>query len=180
VGVGTARADDPTLTARVRRGRGHQPVRVILDTNLTLPTGLAVVRAPLPAPTLIVHAEGLPPRHPNPEVEHLAVRRGPGGVDLGDLLARLAGRGIVHLLVEGGSAVYARFLEAGLADRLVFLVAPKLAGADGVPVFALPGPARISDVMALTNVQVHRLGDDVLVEGTPAYEFAARAGAAQQ
>lgn len=177
VGAGTSCADDPTLTTRLPRGRDRQPVRVVLDTDLKLPSGLTVVGAPLPTPTLVVHAEGLSPRRPTPEVEHLAVRRGTGGVDLGDLLAGLAARGIVHLLVEGRSAVFARFLEAGLADRVVLLVAPEHAGAKDTPAFALPWPPRIGDVMSLTHVQVHRAGDDVVIEGRPAYERAARAGA---
>ena len=79
-------------------------------------------------------------RRVRPGVELLRCKRGKGGVDLRDLLAKLAARGVTHLLVEGGARVHARFLEAGLVDRVAVLVAPKLAGADGVPLVAGRGP----------------------------------------
>jgi diaminohydroxyphosphoribosylaminopyrimidine deaminase/5-amino-6-(5-phosphoribosylamino)uracil reductase len=168
VGAGTARADDPRLTTRLPGGRGRDPLRVVLDTRLTLPRGLALLHPRSPAPTLVAHAAGLrPPRRSARGVEYLAVRPGPGGLSLRDLLARLAARGVVHLLVEGGARVHARFLAAGLVDRVAVLVAPKLAGADGVPLAATRGPARMKDALTLEGVEVVRLGDDVLVTGTP-------------
>jgi diaminohydroxyphosphoribosylaminopyrimidine deaminase/5-amino-6-(5-phosphoribosylamino)uracil reductase len=47
------------------------------------------------------------------------------------------------------------------------LVAPKLAGADGVPLAAGKGPARMADALRLDEVQIERIGDDVLVIGRP-------------
>jgi len=166
VGAGTARADDPALTTRLPGGR--DPVRVVLDTTLALSPRLRLFTGRSPAPTLWVHAApALPPRllRLAPAVELLRCRRGPGGVSLPDLLARLAARGITHLLVEGGAEIHARFLAAGLVDELAVVVAPKLAGADGVPLAAMPGPALMADALTLSGVRVTRLGDDVLVQG---------------
>ena len=162
VGSGTARADDPRLTARLPGGRGRDPLRIVLATGLDLPGDLALLRGG--PPTLVAHASRRA-RGFGPGVETLRVKRGPGGVSLPDLLGRLAGRGVVHLLVEGGARVNASFLRAGLVDRMVVLVAPKLAGADGVPLAALRGPERMADAMALEDVEVERLGADVLVTG---------------
>jgi diaminohydroxyphosphoribosylaminopyrimidine deaminase/5-amino-6-(5-phosphoribosylamino)uracil reductase len=167
VGSGTARADDPRLTARLPGGGGRDPLRVVLDTDLRLPASLRLFRQRSPAPTLVAHAaRRVPPAFRG--AERLRCRRGPGGVDLGDLLGKLAARGVTHLLVEGGAEVAGAFLEAGLVDRLAVLVAPKLAGSDGVPLAALGGPARMKDALALEDVSVERLGDDVLVTGAPA------------
>jgi diaminohydroxyphosphoribosylaminopyrimidine deaminase/5-amino-6-(5-phosphoribosylamino)uracil reductase len=74
---------------------------------------------------------------------------------------------VTHLLVEGGARVHARFLAEGLVDRLVIFVAPKLAGGDGVPLLAGKGPARMRDALRLDEVQVERVGEDVLVIGRP-------------
>lgn len=166
VGSGTARADDPRLTTRLPGGKGRDPLRVVLDTELRLPPRLALFRGGSTAPTIVAHAPDARARRPaGPGVERLAVRRGKGGLSLPDLLAKLAARGVVHLLVEGGAAVHARFLEAGLVDRVMVFVAPKLLGADGVPLAALRGPARMAGAMSLRDVSVERLGDDVLVAG---------------
>jgi diaminohydroxyphosphoribosylaminopyrimidine deaminase/5-amino-6-(5-phosphoribosylamino)uracil reductase len=173
VGAGTARADDPRLTVRLPGGRGRDPVRVVLDTDLSLPATLKLFRARSGAPTVVAHACGRS-RRLGPGVELLRCRRGEGGVDLADLLAKLAARGITHLLVEGGARVHAAFLAAGLVDRAVVFVAPKLAGADGVPLFAGKGPARMADAIQLEGVEIARLGDDVLVQGTPVLSRAAQ------
>jgi diaminohydroxyphosphoribosylaminopyrimidine deaminase/5-amino-6-(5-phosphoribosylamino)uracil reductase len=166
VGAGTARADDPLLTTRLPGGSGHDPIRIVLDTDLRLPGTLKLFHPRSEAPTVVAHASSRTRRF-GPGVELVRCRRGKGGVDLRDLLARLADRGITHLLVEGGARVHARFLAEGLVDRVAVLVAPKLAGSDGVPLAAARGPARMADALRLDEVQVERVGDDVLVLGRP-------------
>ena len=54
-------------------------------------------------------------------------------------------------------------------NRLAIFVAPKLAGATGVPLAASPGPARMKDAIRLEDVEVERLEDDVLVQGRPVW-----------
>jgi diaminohydroxyphosphoribosylaminopyrimidine deaminase / 5-amino-6-(5-phosphoribosylamino)uracil reductase len=164
VGAGTARADDPALTARLPGGRGRDPVRVVLDSDLRLPARLRLFTQRSRAPTLVAHASARARRLPA-AVELLRCRRGPGGVDLHDLLRRLAARGITHLLVEGGARVHACFLAAGLVDEVAVVVAPKLAGGDGIPLLAGRGPARMADALQLEEVRVERLGVDALVSG---------------
>lgn len=176
VGAGTARTDDPRLTTRLEGGRGRDPLRVVLDTELSLPPRLALLRPRSTAPTLVAHASARS-RRVAPGVELLRCRRGKGGLDLRDLLAKLAARGVTHLLVEGGARVHARFLEEGLVDRMAVFVAPRLAGADGVPLAALAGPARMADTLRLVDLHVERLGDDVLVLGRPVRADAAGRGA---
>src|SRR6266498_1840895 len=141
-------------------------LRVVLDTELRLPPRLALLNPRSPAPTLVAHASART-RRVRPGVELLRCKRGKGGVDLRDLLAKLAARGVTHLLVEGGARVHARFLEEGLVDRVALFVAPKLLGADGVPLLASRGPARMADALRLDEVQVEKVGEDLLVLGRP-------------
>ncbi|HET6413668.1 MAG TPA: bifunctional diaminohydroxyphosphoribosylaminopyrimidine deaminase/5-amino-6-(5-phosphoribosylamino)uracil reductase RibD [Anaeromyxobacter sp.] len=164
VGAGTARADDPELTTRLPGGGGRDPLRVVLDTRLRLPRRLRLFRQRSAAPTLLAHASGRR-RRPWPGVELLRCRRGDGGVDLSDLLRQLAARGVTHLLVEGGAAVHAQFLEEGLVDEVAIFVAPKILGGDGLSLARGRGPARMARVLRLESVRVERLGDDVLVTG---------------
>jgi len=173
VGAGTARADDPRLTARLPAGRGRDPIRVVLDTDLSLPPRLALFHPDSPAPTLVAHASGRARRF-GPGVELVACRRGPGGVDLRDLLAKLAARGVTHLLVEGGAEVNARFLGAGLVDRLALFVAPRIAGG-GRSWVAGEGVARMAEALRLEELTVERIGADLLVTGRPVPPAAERA-----
>jgi diaminohydroxyphosphoribosylaminopyrimidine deaminase/5-amino-6-(5-phosphoribosylamino)uracil reductase len=167
VGAGTARADDPRLTTRLPGGRGRDPLRVVLDSGLSLPRTLRLFRARSPAPTVVAHAGGEPPPA-RPGVEFLRCRSRGGRVDLADLLRRLARRGVTSLLVEGGAEVNRAFLEAGLVDRVVLFLAPKLVGGDGLSWVAGPGARRMSGALALLDVEVARVGADILVRGRPA------------
>lgn len=172
VGRGTALADDPRLTARLPGGGGRDPLRVVLDTRRTLPPGLKLFRQRSAARTVVAHAA---PRGPDlgPRVDLLRCRRGPGGLDLADLLARLAARGVTHLLVEGGGAVAGAFLSAGLVDRLTLFLAPAVLG-DGVGWGPRRAPARMAEALRLEGLAVERLGDDLLLTGRPALARPAR------
>jgi diaminohydroxyphosphoribosylaminopyrimidine deaminase/5-amino-6-(5-phosphoribosylamino)uracil reductase len=165
VGAGTARQDDPLLTTRLPRGRGRDPLRVVLDTRLRLPRSLKVFHAESPAPTLVATGRR-GAAAPVEGVELLVCRTRRGRVDLTDLLARLAARGVTHLLVEGGAAVHRSFLEARLVDRVVLHVAPKILGG-GKAWLDGPGPRRMGEALALGEVRVRRLGEDLVVTGVP-------------
>jgi diaminohydroxyphosphoribosylaminopyrimidine deaminase/5-amino-6-(5-phosphoribosylamino)uracil reductase len=167
VGSGTALADDPRLTARLPRGRGRDPVRVVLDSRLRLPRRLALFHPTSAAPTLVAHVTDREPRL-GPGVEALRCRATrEGRVSVPDLLVRLAARGITHLLVEGGGEVASSFIRAGAVDRLVLFVAPKMVGGDGVPWLAGPGARRMADAIPLDVRELRRAGDDIVIVGTP-------------
>ncbi len=136
VGVGTVLADDPRLT--VRPDPGHQPLRVVLDSDGRTPPQARVRDDE--APTLVLTAADVP-RH-----------------DLAAVLRVLADRGAVSVLLEGGPTLAGAFVRAGLVDRVVGYVAPALLGA---------GPAALGDIGVGTIAAAHRLLlDDVTRVGT--------------
>ena len=70
------------------------------------------------------------------------------------------------LLLEGGPTLAGAFLRADLIDKLVLFVAPKLVGGDDAPpLFAGPGVRALTEAVAVTSVEVSRVGEDVLVTG---------------
>ena len=72
--------------------------------------------------------------------EIVRVAGGPAALDLRAVLGELGKREIASLLVEGGSRVLTSFIEAGLADKLVLALSPKLVGGrDAVSFFEGPG-----------------------------------------
>jgi len=165
VGRGTAQADDPRLTARLPGGGGRDPLRVVLDTGLELPAGLHLFRQRSTARTLVFHA-ARQERRLGPRVDLQRCPRGPGGLDLEAALSLLAARGVVHLLVEGGGAVAASFLAAGLVDRLALVLAPRVLGG-GLSWGGESGPARMAGALRLRDLAVERLGEDLLLQGSP-------------
>jgi diaminohydroxyphosphoribosylaminopyrimidine deaminase / 5-amino-6-(5-phosphoribosylamino)uracil reductase len=85
----------------------------------------------------------------------LELRSGP----IADELRALAGEGVQSLLLEGGPTLASAFLREGLVDKVLFFVAPELAGAGVRFAPDLDAP------VALTHVTSERVGDDVLVTG---------------
>ncbi|TQI93908.1 bifunctional diaminohydroxyphosphoribosylaminopyrimidine deaminase/5-amino-6-(5-phosphoribosylamino)uracil reductase RibD [Amycolatopsis cihanbeyliensis] len=143
VGTGTVRADDPALTARTPGGHqaDHQPLRVVVGTG-TVPDGARVLDAVAPTAML---------RTRDPDV----------------VLAELAERGAVDVLLEGGPRLAGGFAAAGRIDRILAFVAPALLGA---------GPTALGDAGVSTITEAHRWavegvtmsGKDVRISAVPA------------
>jgi diaminohydroxyphosphoribosylaminopyrimidine deaminase/5-amino-6-(5-phosphoribosylamino)uracil reductase len=160
-------ADDPELTTRLVPGRN--PVRVVLDSRLSIPLEARVLKDQPAARTLVAATPaanadkaaalaetGIEVLTVPPDAE--------GRVDIQKLLKMLAERQISSLLVEGGAATITSFLRLGLADRLVIFIAPKVLGTGTDSV----GELNITDIsksIKLTYERVYRSGEDIVVEG---------------
>jgi diaminohydroxyphosphoribosylaminopyrimidine deaminase / 5-amino-6-(5-phosphoribosylamino)uracil reductase len=158
VGAGTVRADDPQLTTR--EVEGPSPVRVVLDTDRRLDAHYRVFRE---APqTLLLCAADAPGGDHLGEAPVLRLPRAREGLDIGAVLATLAGRGLRRIFVEGGGITVSRFLAAGALDRLHVTIAPLLIGS-GIPAFTLPEAATPSEGLRL-DWTVHHIGADLLLD----------------
>jgi diaminohydroxyphosphoribosylaminopyrimidine deaminase/5-amino-6-(5-phosphoribosylamino)uracil reductase len=101
----------------------------------------------------------------------LVCKQAPAGVDLDDLLRGLAARGVLELLVEGGPTLQASLWGAGLADRLVWYLAPLAIGGAGAPgLLGGAGAATLAGARHLRLASVDRLGDDLRVIAFPCDE----------
>jgi diaminohydroxyphosphoribosylaminopyrimidine deaminase / 5-amino-6-(5-phosphoribosylamino)uracil reductase len=99
-------------------------------------------------------------RGPLPDGLDLELVSGP----LDEELARLAGEEVQSLLLEGGPTLAGAFLRAGLIDKLLLFVAPKLIGGDDAPpLFAGPGARSLADAIPVGDLEVEPIGDDLLV-----------------
>lgn len=164
VGSGTVRADDPRLTARIPGGR--DPVRVVLASRLEIPPSARVFGEG--GRTLVACAQGFDSARADElrrsGAEIVVCRPGRDGrVDLEDLLVRLGEMGIVSLLVEGGAQVFSAFLAAGLLDRLLLYLAPKVFG-DGPAWACAPAAATVEEALGFSVRSVRRVGPDVCIE----------------
>ena len=74
---------------------------------------------------------------------------------------------MASVLIEGGGDVLGSALDAGVGDRLVLFVAPRLIGGRGaLSAFAGGGAARLSEAAEVRDVRVKAIGTDLLIEGT--------------
>nr|MDT0663314.1 bifunctional diaminohydroxyphosphoribosylaminopyrimidine deaminase/5-amino-6-(5-phosphoribosylamino)uracil reductase RibD [Micromonospora sp. DSM 115978] len=154
VGVGTVLADDPRLTARNLRDGSlaiRQPLRVVVDSSGRTPVDARVRDAA--ADTWIVTTADV---GADPD----------GRVDLAAMLAGLHRRGVRAVLLEGGPTLAGAFLAAGLVDRVVGYLAPKLLGA-GPAALGDAGIGSISDVIDLEYVDITPIGADLRITALP-------------
>src|SRR5262249_48501398 len=158
VGVGTALADDPLLT--VRRVAGPHPARVVIDPNGRLPAAARALRDD-GVRRLVVTARGAGTQLPV-GVERIALPCAQGRLDPCDILRSLAARGLWRILVEGGPATVARFLEARCLDRLHVVVAPIILGG-GRSSLDLAPITRCEEALRPHTV-THVLGNEVLFD----------------
>jgi diaminohydroxyphosphoribosylaminopyrimidine deaminase/5-amino-6-(5-phosphoribosylamino)uracil reductase len=137
VGGGTARRDDPLLTARPAGAR--TALRVVLDTKAHLSNESQLIKTAREVPLLVVVG-------PNSAVhEHERMRQAGAEIYIAqntdheqrirEVLAELAHRGCTNVLVEGGSRILGSLLDGGLIDEVYAFVAPKIIGG-----FLAPSP----------------------------------------
>ena len=93
-------------------------------------------------------------RGPLPEGSDLELRSGP----LADELGALGAEGVQSLLLEGGPTLAAAFLDAGVVDKLLVFVAPRLSGEGAGMLAGLPRP------LELSRMEARPVGEDVLIQ----------------
>lgn len=172
VGIHTIRQDNPRLTARIAGGGGRDPVRIILDTRLSIPEDANVLRHPSDSATILITAplsdaeKRKKDRLEKGNVRIIESSLNGNRIDLDKLMAQLGSEGITSLLIEGGAAVFASALAAGIVDKVFFFYAPKISGGDdGVPICRGRGPERMDQCIKVGDITTHRFGCDVLIEG---------------
>ncbi|CAB1058686.1 Diaminohydroxyphosphoribosylaminopyrimidine deaminase (EC / 5-amino-6-(5-phosphoribosylamino)uracil reductase (EC [Olavius sp. associated proteobacterium Delta 1] len=170
VGINTVRTDNPSLTTRLPDGLGRDPVRIILDTHLSISPAARLLRQESAADTILVVGK------PLMQDKQSALEKGGirviqsklknGLIDLDALMDQLGAMGLTSILIEGGSRVLTSAFSAAIVDKIFFFYAPKiLGGDDGIPICSGPGPELMSQCIKVNNINVRRFGDDVMVEG---------------
>ena len=162
VGVGTALADDPLLTARTVPPPARQPVRIVIDSAGRTPVQSRLVKSVGLGRVVIAVAEG---NHPGldaagAEVWNCGGRD--GRVSPAELIRRAEVEGIASIMIEGGGQLAASFLRAGLVDRLAWFRAPILIGGDGLPAVGALGLVAMENAPRWRHAATERIGDDTL------------------
>lgn len=162
VGAGTARADGPSLTVR-DLGIRRQPVRVVMSRQLDLPLKGPLFETAQQIPVTIVHG-------PEARPEALAAWRDAGAdlieigaeMHVGDALQALGAAGLTRIFCEGGGAMAASLLRAGVVDRLVVMQAGLVLGSDALAGVAAMDQSALDEVSRFELQEYRALGADML------------------
>jgi diaminohydroxyphosphoribosylaminopyrimidine deaminase/5-amino-6-(5-phosphoribosylamino)uracil reductase len=170
VGIGTVLADNPKLTTRLPEG-GKNPVRIILDTNLRLPMD-ANVTDTTEAQTWVITGTDVDEQKKaalqKKGVQFIQVPVTQFGLDLPVLLKKLYEKGITDILLEGGSELNGAFLKAGLINKFLIFVAPKLLG--GKRSLTPYGGVDTESMFEALDVEIHSIehfGKDLCITAYP-------------
>lgn len=190
VGIGTVLADDPMLNVRLE-GKHHQPVRVVVDSNLRIPIDSQLVKTVNEYRTIVAcrHFDRSEAERSEVEKSSLNVNKQKGfldslrslemtgvellecqsnnnHVDINDLMTKLGAMGVDSLLLEGGGTLNAAFLEAGCVDEVWAFIAPKIIGGEGAktPVSG-KGIDKMSEAINLQDIDIQNINGDILIKG---------------
>lgn len=143
-GIATVMADDPAFTCRLPGMEDRSPVRIILDTNLSLPTGSQLARTAKDVPCWVVTLKQTIDAGAEKAtaleqmgVRLLTVRKASNGkICLEDTMQQLAINGINTAMIEAGRSINTAAFQLGLVDRIAWFKAPIIIGNDGLEAFA--------------------------------------------
>jgi diaminohydroxyphosphoribosylaminopyrimidine deaminase/5-amino-6-(5-phosphoribosylamino)uracil reductase len=163
VGSRTVLADDPRLTARLVH-RSRPLTRVVFDWSLRTPPAARLFSTLGAGPVIII---GTPPSDESGQGRFQALVDAGATMDLVEgpprvvpAPERLAARGVMSLVVEGGAALHRAFWEADAIDRLELFLTPQTIGPGGLAWIPFP----VLAARGLTDVTARLVGDDVMIE----------------
>lgn len=166
VGSGTIIADNPMLTCRLENGRN--PVRIICDSKLRIPTESNILQTASEIPTIIACCTDDSKKIS--EFERYGCRiiktePDNGRVNLHELMKKLGAEKLDSILLEGGGELNWSALQSGIVSKVKAYIAPKLFGGREAksPVSGI-GVSSPDDAFMLSNPQISKIGDDFLIE----------------
>ncbi len=169
VGARTALLDDPSLLYRSRRSTGA--FRVVVDSRGSVPLSAQVLSDGHANRTIIATSARCSKKKlkgiadTGAMVWSLPAVR--GGVSMASLAGKLGKLGLLHVLCEGGGELASSMIKAGLVDRYVLFIAPRvMGGRDSIPAVGGKG-WRLPDAPQLKFTKVEQVGGDIMVTAVP-------------
>lgn len=166
VGSGTVLSDDPMLTVR-GLGKSPNPLRVVLDPEIRTPVEARIVHSASEGKTVLVTAPGTDERKravlEDKGVRLLTLPLREGRFSWDDLGPALLELGVLHLLVEGGSATSTWFLAQSVVRRIEFFLAMKFLGADGLASIGALGGRSLDESPEFRLLRCRTVGKDVRI-----------------
>ena len=167
VGINTILADNPKLNTR-RDVPSRNPIRIILDPELSIPVDSYVVKTATEQSTWIVTSLSHNQEKIN-ELEGFGVKiirkESNPRINLNELMIYLGEQKIDSVLIEGGSYMHASAIEEKIVDKAYVFIAPKIIGGSlALTPIGGSGIEYMKDAIKMKNVILHNFDDDILIE----------------
>ncbi len=167
VGRGTAAADNPALTCRLPGMASRSPLRIVLDSNLSLGDKTKLMATLNDAPLWVFCSEEAEERRIRALMDKgakiiPAPLASQGGLDPHGVLTALAGRGITRLLIEGGPRISQSFWSANLVNEVYVYQGREPVGAGGLDALARDGLEAVQNAASFAALPARKLGGDTL------------------
>jgi diaminohydroxyphosphoribosylaminopyrimidine deaminase/5-amino-6-(5-phosphoribosylamino)uracil reductase len=163
-GIGTVLADDCLLTDRSGEPRSRPLLRIVLDSQLRLPSDSKMVKSAAGDLAVVTTTVASPERRKvleNLGIQVLAFDGEHGRTDLHQMVDWLGSQKYLSLMIEAGSKVNWAALESGIVDKIFFYYAPKiLGGMLSLPVAGGTGRSRRVDAIQFRDVTLHKITPD--------------------
>jgi diaminohydroxyphosphoribosylaminopyrimidine deaminase / 5-amino-6-(5-phosphoribosylamino)uracil reductase len=170
--VNTIKIDNPLLTVRdigKENIKKRDPKKIVIDPKAETPLNSNILKTE-PEKTIIVTSGAASAS----KLEKLRktgaiVMKMPsknGTIDLKALLVELGEDNIMSIMIEAGGNFAASALKAGIVDKVMYFIAPKiLGGSEALTAVEGPGINKLKDAIELHDVTTKTFGGDILVEG---------------
>jgi diaminohydroxyphosphoribosylaminopyrimidine deaminase/5-amino-6-(5-phosphoribosylamino)uracil reductase len=169
VGIGTALADDPQLTARID-GVHRQPLRVLFDSTARLPLGSKLVAEGRNVPLVVIVSRAAPRGATDAlETAGAQVIVATGQNEPARVTSALDQLGaldppVTSMLLEGGPHLAGSFLDAGELDEVRLFIAPiLLGGRTARDPLEGEGVERVADALRALTLTCEQSAGDVLI-----------------
>lgn len=172
IGAGTARADDPMLDARLAGLERPRTARLVADPSLSLDPASRLAASATAQPVWLLHSRNAPEAKRAALAAQgcrlLEIPAAPtSGLDPSAMLQALGDEGVTAVLCEGGGALAASLLRAGLVDRLIWVIAGAALGAEARPGLGALGIERLATAPRFERVAAEAVGADLWTEWRP-------------
>lgn len=164
VGKNTALRDNPLLT--VRKVKGKNPIRIIVDSKGTIPSKARILQTSKGIPTIIAVSKSISKSN----LEKLKkfpveiIISGKSSVNLKSLLGTLYKKKISKILVEGGGTINWEFIKNNLFDELFITVSPYIiGGSDSISLAEGTGFSKVLDSPKLSLKSTRRLKNHLVL-----------------
>ena len=171
VGRGTVVSDNPTLTTRLQDREGQDATRIVLDSHGRTHTDARIFNAESEAGVIVAVTPAAPSENidalEKAGAEVITVPDAHSQVCFKHLMEILGKREITSVLIEGGSEINASALTAGVVDKVMCFIAPKLIGGQNAPgPIGGVGIRSLTEAVNLQRVSVTPIAEhDFLIEG---------------